>query len=122
MNKNEIITRLEGTLDEMFHDFQSDLNIESGDLSPELARNLDEAIEQLANVIHSCMIWQNRNCPYFVYEQTYAPDTDTTFILKNTYPHWDGDLSKREVVSFYSGRPNVEDFKTYKSAGTVAEY
>lgn len=122
MKKDEIFARLEGTLDEMFRDFQGDRNIESGDLCPELTAMLDDAMERLTYAIELSMKWQNANCPYFVYEQTYAPDTDTTFILKNTYSHWNGSMTKREVIGFYSGKPSVEDFRTYKSAGTVAEY
>lgn len=127
MKSCEIIDRLEGTLDEMFRDYQGDMNIESGDLCPELTVKLDLAIHRLADVIQMCMTWQKDNCPFFEYNQTYAPDTDTTFIMKDTNVHLadgSGDYMtvKREVVGFYSGRPTEEHFNEYKDAGTVANY
>lgn len=39
-------------------------------------------------------------------ETTYAPSTDTTFILKHTYK--DDEPVSTEVVGFYFGRPNDE--------------
>lgn len=120
MRRYEIIDKLNGALDELFHDYQEDSNIESGDLCPELTDKLDLATHRLADVIQMCMAWQKDNCPTVKYEQTYAPDTDTTFIMKVTCM-WN-DIVRREVVGFYSGEPTGEDFETYKNQGTVAEY
>lgn len=120
MKRCEIIDRLEGTLDEMFRDYQGDMNIESGDLCPELTDKLDSALERLADVTQMCMTWQKDNCPTYEYEDAYAPEMDTTFIMKNTYEC--DTLIKREVVGFYSGEPNFHNSVTYRDAGTVAEY
>lgn len=120
MTHHEIMNWLSETIDEMFGDFQDNHNIECGDLSPELEAKLNNAMERVTDVIQMCMTWQKNNCPHSEYEQAYAPDTDTTFIMKNTYA-W-CDLVRREVVGFYSGKPCEEHMETYKTAGTVAEY
>lgn len=120
MKRSEIIERIDGCLDEMFRDFQGDNDIESGDLCPELTDKLDLAMHGLADVIQMCMTWQKDNCPRASYEQTYAPDTDTTFIMKNVYV-W-GDLVSREVTGFYSGKPSAANYINYRDHGTKAEY
>lgn len=115
-----IMNYLEDTLNDLFIKFQKENDIECGDIPPHIGTNLELAKDRLATVILSAMDWQEENAPRAKYEQTYAPDTDTTFIMKETYV-W-GDLVKREVVGFYSGEPTAEDFETYKDMGTVAEY
>ena len=42
---------------------------------------------------------------------TYAPDTDITFILIETYQN--EDPISTEVVGFYYGQPNEEDTERY---------
>ena len=50
---------------------------------------------------------------------TYAPDTDTTFILEDV---WNGeDLVSTEVKGFYYGAPNEDDTKEFYG-GLKAEF
>lgn len=42
---------------------------------------------------------------------TYAPDTDITFIMKDTYEG--EDVVATEVVGFYYGEPNETDTKEF---------
>lgn len=51
------------------------------------------------------------------YEQAYAPNTDTTFIFRDTYKG--EDMIKREVVGFYQGEPTKADFELYKNSGST---
>jgi hypothetical protein len=47
--------------------------------------------------------------------QTYAPDTDITFILKDICSN-DGDVLETEVTGFYYGSPNELAMGTYKNS------
>lgn len=115
-----VMNHIEDAANSLFLNFQKELNLESGDVPPHLGLELEHAKERLAMAILTIMDWQEENVPRITYEQTYAPDTDTTFILKETHV-WQ-DVVRREVVGFYSGEPCNEHFETYKTAGTVAEY
>lgn len=61
MTREEIITRLEGCLDEMFVDFQGENDIETGDTPFDLAFEMNKAEEALADAVEKCMWWQKLN-------------------------------------------------------------
>ena len=42
---------------------------------------------------------------------TYALDTDTTFIMEDSYR--DGELKETRIMGFYYGEPNDEDTERY---------
>jgi hypothetical protein len=43
---------------------------------------------------------------------TYAPETDMTFIMRDTYNEHD-DLKATQVMGWYYGEPNEEDTERY---------
>lgn len=58
---------------------------------------------------------------YAEIEEVYAKESDTTFVIKNEY--LEGDLFRREVISFYAGEPNKGDTMYYlKNPSVVAHY
>lgn len=114
--REEIDERINDILEE----FQSERGIEYGDIPFGLGAEWEDVQSKLADIVRKVMDWQEANAPRVKYEQTYAPDTDTTFIMKDTYMF--GDLAKREVTGFYSGEPSEGRLRKFKNAGTVAEY
>lgn len=120
--RGAISEQIEEYIDNVFREFQEEHGIESGDLPFDLESKICGHLYDLSCAVLEAMEWQKENAPHIIYEQTYAPDTDTTFIMKTTHLPCADYTMKREIVGFYSGEPNVEDFETYKTAGTVAEY
>ena len=54
-------------------------------------------------------------------EEVYSEESDTTFLFRNEYLN--GDLIRREVISFYNGEPNNGDTMYYlKNPSLVATY
>lgn len=44
-----------------FRDFQDFMGIEDGGLDPVLCLELEETIEELADTMNKCMLWQQKN-------------------------------------------------------------
>ena len=61
MKRETVIERLEGCLDEMFREFQSENDIENGDTPFEIVYEMNKAEEALADAIEKCMWWQKLN-------------------------------------------------------------
>lgn len=61
MNREEIIERIEGCMDEMFRDFQSENDIESGDAPFDIVHEMNKAEEAFVDTIEQCMWWQKLN-------------------------------------------------------------
>lgn len=52
---------------------------------------------------------------------TYAPDSDTTFIMEDTRDKDDNWISL-ECIGFYAGEPNIKDTEFYAHKGVKATF
>lgn len=52
---------------------------------------------------------------------TYAPDSNTTFIMEDTYSD-DGEWISLECIGFYAGEPDQEDTEFYAHKGVKATF